>query len=111
EVAQTFQEGARSVGSEIILSGDESLTAHFDPVRIEKVLANLIDNALKFGNGKPITIDVREKHGAALIVVRDSGIGIPEIEQGLVFARYRRAGTAQGFGGLGLGLHVVQQIV
>jgi signal transduction histidine kinase len=111
EVAYSFLETARTLGTNIEVSGDTSLVAYFDPLRIEQVLSNLIDNALKFGEKKPVLIDLQKKGHVAVIVVKDGGIGIPEAERDHVFSPYRRGETAQGIGGLGLGLHVVRQIV
>jgi signal transduction histidine kinase len=111
EVTHTLAETARGSGSELVLSASEPLVGHFDPIRIEQVLTNLIDNALKFGGGKPVEIDVRRNGRSAIITVKDRGIGIPEQDQDRVFARYERASSAQDFGGLGLGLHVVREIV
>ena len=84
---------------------------YVDPTRIEQVLGNLIDNAVKFGMGNPIEVELRARSGEAVISVRDHGPGIPLEEQGKIFERYLRGSAAAGVGGLGLGLHVVRQII
>jgi signal transduction histidine kinase len=111
EVASTFAETARTMGTQVVVSGDQSLMANFDPIRVEQVLSNLIDNALKFGQGRPVAINVHRNEQRAVMTVKDDGIGIPEADHDKVFAPYRRAETAHGYGGMGLGLHVVQEIV
>jgi signal transduction histidine kinase len=111
EVANAFTETARSRGSKLVLSGDARLVTSCDPIRIEQVLTNLIDNALKFGEGRPVEIDAHKSGPSAVITVKDSGVGIPELEQKEVFARYGRASSARGVGGLGLGLYLVCEIV
>ena len=78
---------------------------------MEQVLGNLIDNAVKFGMGSPIEVDLQARNDAAVISVRDHGPGIALEEQEELFRRYRRGSTAAGLGGLGLGLHVVREIV
>ena len=78
---------------------------------MEQVLGNLIDNAVKFGMGSPIEVELHAHDGTATLSVRDHGPGIPLEEQGELFRRYRRGSTAAGLGGLGLGLHVVREIV
>jgi signal transduction histidine kinase len=82
-----------------------------DGTRMEQVVGNLIDNAVKFGIGSPIEVALHARDGTAVLSVRDHGPGIPLEEQGELFQRYRRGGAAAGLGGLGLGLHLVREIV
>jgi two-component system, LuxR family, sensor kinase FixL len=83
----------------------------FDRMRIEQVLTNLLVNAAKFGEGKPITVRVDANPIHARITVVDRGIGIPREEQERVFHRFERAVPSEHFGGLGLGLYIAHQIV
>ncbi len=83
----------------------------FDRSRIEQVITNLIANAAKFGQGKPITLHVAPDGERARLRVTDRGIGIPAEDQARVFERFERAVTSQHFGGLGLGLYIARQIV
>ena len=66
---------------------------------------------MKFGIGSPIEVELHAQDGIAILSVRDHGPGIPLEEQGELFRRYRRGSAAAGLGGLGLGLHVVREIV
>jgi signal transduction histidine kinase len=80
-------------------------------MRMEQVFTNLLVNAAKFGDGKPVTLRVRPVGELARIEVTDEGIGIAPEHQARVFERFERAAPAQSFGGLGLGLYIVRQIV
>jgi signal transduction histidine kinase len=111
DVAHAFEGTIEASGSSLVLSGDSQVPGWFDATRVQQVIGNLIENAVKFGNGKPIEIDVRTAGERALITVRDHGVGIASDEQPGIFDRYERGREAQGTGGLGLGLHVVREIV
>ena len=86
--------------------------ADFDQHRIERVLQNLIGNAIKYSpDGGDIDIDMRVDGSAAVITVRDRGIGIPEAEQQRVFERGYRTHEAGRIPGTGLGLFISAEIV
>jgi signal transduction histidine kinase len=111
DLTLAFASAAAAAGSTLISHADGAVVGYVDPTRIEQVLGNLIDNAVKFGMGSPIEVDLQARNDAAVISVRDHGPGIALEEQQEIFRRYRRGSTAAGLGGLGLGLHVVREIV
>ncbi len=107
-VAHLRDELARS-GS--LLRVDLSPTpGRWDRARVEQVIANLLVNAAKFGEGRPIALEVSVEGRRGRIRVSDRGIGISPERQARVFERFERAVPAHHFGGLGLGLYVVRQI-
>ncbi len=76
------------------------------------MITNLLANAAKFGQGKPVTLHVAPDEGRLVrLRVVDRGIGIPPEDQARVFERFERAVPSQYFGGLGLGLYIARQIV
>jgi PAS domain S-box-containing protein len=93
-----------------------SLVVEIDRVRIEQVLANLLGNAVKYSpQGGPIEVVLREQGEprAALLSVRDRGIGIPAREQARLFGRFVRAENARAteIAGTGLGLYLSRELV
>jgi signal transduction histidine kinase len=111
DLTLVFSSAAAAAGSTLVASVDENVIGNVDATRMEQVLGNLIDNAVKFGIGNPIEVELRAHDGSAILSVRDHGPGISLEEQGELFRRYRRGSAAAGLGGLGLGLHVVREIV
>lgn len=93
---------------------DPELHATVDPVRFEQVLANLLDNALKFSD-PPRTVTVRlwQADGEARVSVADEGIGIPPGDLPHVFERFRRGGNVDDrrYAGMGLGLYICHSIM
>lgn len=85
-----------------------------DALRLEQVLQNLIQNAVKYDlNGGTITVRVAEQDGSACVGVTDQGIGIPDHALPKLFSRFYRAPNVnpQQISGMGLGLYVVKEIV
>jgi two-component system, OmpR family, sensor histidine kinase MtrB len=96
-------------GSELQLNMPEDpVVAEIDSRRVERVLRNLLGNALEHGEGKPIEIVVAGDDEAVAISVRDHGVGLRAEEVGLVFNRFWRAdpSRARRTGGTGLGLAI-----
>ena len=81
-----------------------------DPARIEQVLTNLVENALKHGAGGQVVIAVKEEFDALLVQVSDSGAGISAEEQARIFGMFQR-GSDTKVRGSGLGLFIAQAIV
>lgn len=83
----------------------------WDSFRLEQVVVNLLTNALKYGRGKPISISVSGDTKVATFIIRDHGVGIAKEDQEKIFKRFERLSRTKNFGGLGLGLYIVRQIV
>ncbi|MGZ3676728.1 MAG: sensor histidine kinase, partial [Ktedonobacterales bacterium] len=97
----------------IVLTADPDLIADVDPIGIEQVLSNLIDNAIKYSpDGGQIDVEVcRLDDNLARLSVRDRGIGIAPEKREAIFKRFYQAHAEDHRSGLGLGLYIARQIV
>jgi PAS domain S-box-containing protein len=102
---------ARASGSSISVSSEGPVEGYYDSIRIEQVISNLISNAIKYGEGKPIEVTIRSDTQAVILTVRDHGIGISKEDQDRIFERFERAVSSRNFGGLGLGLYISKEII
>jgi signal transduction histidine kinase len=98
-------------GVSVQLRAPETLVGRWDPLRVEQVVTNLLSNALKYGDGKPVDIDISLDGDCARIAVTDRGIGIPSDMVQRLFARFERLTPDHRRGGFGLGLWISRQIV
>jgi signal transduction histidine kinase len=96
--------------SEVVVEGS-TIVGVWDRLRIESVVANLVSNAVKFGEGKPITVAVSSDGLVARLAVTDQGIGLSPEQQRRIFEKFERAVSERQYGGFGLGLWIVRQIV
>jgi signal transduction histidine kinase len=96
----------------VFLDASSPVVAAIDELRIERVICNLLHNALKYSpasSGVVVRLDVRDD--SLRISVADAGPGLTEGEKQLVFERFRRTSTAMSHEGHGLGLYISKQIV
>ena len=107
-VVDQLQPLARKMNSSIDVVCDQSEIADVDPRRVERILRNLLTNALEHGEGKPVTVTVTGDSAVVAIGVRDRGVGLRAGEESLVFNRFWRADPARArrIGGSGLGLAI-----
>ena len=104
---------ARSDRHTISFTAPASLQAEVDPLRLEQVLANLLDNAIKYSpDGSPIEVVLCQHEPAAVeLSVRDRGLGIAPEQREQIFERFYQAHANSHRSGLGLGLYISRQIV
>lgn len=111
EVIESFSEHSRRAGSPISMTAAENVVGQWDRARLDQVFTNLVSNALKYGAGKPVEIELACVDGKARALVRDHGIGISAGDLQRIFGRFERAVSERNYGGLGLGLWISHQIV
>jgi PAS domain S-box-containing protein len=111
EIVDRFVENAQRSGSTMQLISTSPVHGSWDRSRLDQVLTNLVDNAIKYGQGKPVTIQIEGGDGRARIAVRDQGLGIAADAQERIFGRFERAVSSRHYGGLGLGLWISRQLV
>jgi PAS domain S-box-containing protein len=110
DVAERFREQAARDGVPVGLEAPTPVMGRWDRLRLEQVLTNLLANALKFGDGKPIGVRVHGDPQSAMLTVADRGIGISPEDIGRIFHQFERVMGHRTFGGLGMGLYIARQI-
>jgi PAS domain S-box-containing protein len=105
-------EELRAGGYAVAVRTEPGTVGTWDPQRIEQVVANLVGNAIRYGQGKPLDVVVSREAAAATLLVRDRGPGVDPRDHERIFGAFERATSAsEAAGGLGLGLYIVAQIV
>ena len=110
EVVQRFGDEAARVGSTLTLNAPAPVLTVADRQRLDQVLTNLVANALKYGDGSPVELQVDCNSGPT-VRVKDRGPGIPPEEHDRIFERFERGRLAETQSGMGLGLSMVREIV
>jgi PAS domain S-box-containing protein len=114
DTAERWRPDAAQAGCELTVKVEDTskqLVVHWDRLRLEQVLSNLISNAIKYGQGKPIDVTVARRDGGARLQVSDRGMGVSPLDQMRIFERFERAAASRNYGGLGLGLWITKQLV
>ena len=108
-----FSEAARRAGLMLTLEPGESVPVRAESARLEQVLANLLDNAIKYTEVGSVTVRLGTTGSRGWCEVSDTGPGIPADEQPRIFERFYRVDKARSRekGGTGLGLSIVKHIV
>jgi PAS domain S-box-containing protein len=94
-----------------VLVDDVPVSGTWDRSRIDQVVTNLLSNALKYGDGRPVEVGVRALDGFAVLTVKDQGLGIAPENQKRIFERFERMAEAKTYSGIGLGLWLSREIV
>ncbi len=103
----------KAIRIELVLTG-EAMYVNADMEKIQQVIYNLTDNAIKFShNGSVIQIETNEKNNKVHVSVKDSGIGIPKDDLKLVWDRFYKSDASRGKDkkGTGLGLSITKEII
>jgi signal transduction histidine kinase len=118
DVVSLLEESVRSVDNSInnqtiTIEAPETLLAEIDPIRLEQVIVNLLNNALKYSpRGSEVVVTLAwQESGCIELSVRDQGPGIPVAERDRIFERFYQVGQQSSPGGMGLGLYICREIV
>ena len=115
-----FAQKAKEKNLQLTFADDPNIPASImgDPTRLTQILMNLVGNAIKFTQDGAITVSAKlvgrkESHVELEFSVKDTGIGIPPEKLDTIFERFTQAEkhTTRKFGGTGLGLNIVKQLV
>ncbi len=109
---ELYADLAEEKGITVEVACPEALTVMADRSRLRQVVANLLDNALKYpSRGGRVDLGARAEDGGVRIELRDTGVGIPPDELPRVWDRLYRGDRSRTERGLGLGLSLVKAIV
>jgi signal transduction histidine kinase len=109
--AARFERELAIARCELVLDAPRPVVGRWDAARLDQVITNLLSNAFKFGPGRPIEVSVSNAPEVARLIVADHGIGIAREAHARIFDRFERGVSAEHYGGLGLGLYIVKQIL
>ncbi len=114
QIAEGVTDRLRSVsekaGAPLRVHAVAAVMGRWDRSRLEQLLNELLINAMKFGPGQPIDVEVVALGDQAQLRVRDAGIGMARESVGRIFHRYERA-SSKDYGGIGLGLFIVRKVI
>lgn len=112
EAWSLYEDAAEDKGLEVKLEVEHPVEVEVEPVRMRQVLANLIDNAVKYTpSGGRLTLSLEGSADRAIVRVADEGPGIPYEERDRIWERLYRGDKSRGQRGLGLGLSLVRAMV
>lgn len=113
-LASVFRSAIEKAGMQLdILQGKIEDEVYVDIDMWEKIILNLISNAIKYSERGNITIDIRQENGHAHVAISDNGIGIDEDQLQKIFERFHRIESTGGrsIEGTGIGLAMVKELV
>ena len=111
EVWARFNEEATRLGCTLNINAPAPVVGRWDRSRLDQVITNLVSNAIKYGDCKPVDVNVDAVDDSAVITIRDRGMGIAPHDHERIFGRFERAASSRHYGGIGLGLWIVKQII
>ncbi len=111
DVAERLSEEASNAACELRPTLSSGIVGQWDRFRLDEALSNVLSNAIKYGAGHPIDIQLQARDEKAVLVVEDRGIGIAPDDLCRIFGRFERTIASKNYGGLGLGLYITRQII
>jgi PAS domain S-box-containing protein len=116
EVVSSAKQSHALAGHEFVLDlPPEPLAVAADPEKLRQIVTDLVDNAVKYSpEGGTVRVAARRRDDTVEVSVDDEGIGIPEVEQSRIFAKFYRAesgGRDLASGGTGLGLFIAKELL
>jgi signal transduction histidine kinase len=109
EVVTSSAPLAEQARCDLRLDADDSVVGDCDPQALERIVENLLSNALRYGAGAPIEVRLHQSGGTAELEVADHGIGIADAEQEIIFERFHRVAGANA-PGFGVGLWITREL-
>lgn len=111
EAVDTYAVEAAFHHTDMQLTAPEPLRGRWDRLSIEQIAGNLISNAIKYGDGKPVHISLAREGARVRLEVKDQGIGISAEDQARIFGRFEQVVTARSRTGFGVGLWLARALI
>lgn len=111
QVLDRFEHELRLAGCALAFEIFSRPVCRADRFRMDQVITNLMSNAIKYGRGTPIQVEVDQEGAVARLLVKDQGIGIAKENQQRIFERFERATVGGSYAGMGLGLYISKRLI
>ncbi|MFP5384914.1 MAG: PAS domain S-box protein [Bacteriovoracia bacterium] len=111
DVIERFRAQMEASGCDLSLILADPVYINADIYRLEQVVVNLLTNAMKYGAGRPVRIEVVTSSRKLTLKIHDNGPGISPVDLERIFLRFERAVHGREISGLGLGLYISRKIV
>lgn len=111
DIVERLQPQFNEYKNKVTVEKEANVVGKWDKFRLEQVLTNLLTNAARYGDSKPIEVKVTHVNSQAKILVKDHGRGIAKEDQERIFRRFERASSGDDIRGLGLGLFIAREIL
>jgi signal transduction histidine kinase len=111
EIGENYRPHLQTYGCKLSVTIEEGLMVEGDRSRLEQVVSNVLTNAAKYGEERPVEMKLLRKENNLLLTVKDRGMGIPSDKLHKIFDRFERAVSSTNISGLGLGLFITKEIV
>jgi signal transduction histidine kinase len=111
DVTESYAPLLSGAGCTVQVDCSAGIVGHWDRFRIEQVLTNLLSNAARYSGRGRVHVQLGYAGEGIELRVSDEGPGVPAEDRERIFQPFERAGANSGTAGLGLGLHIVRQIV
>lgn len=111
KINKFYSEKFELTGTDLLIENYTDCLISCDPRRLEEVLQNIMENAVKYGDGKFIKIEISDEEDCKLIAVSNSGNTLSETEISHIFDSFWRGSNAQNVSGNGLGLYICRRFM
>ncbi|MBR1750681.1 MAG: HAMP domain-containing histidine kinase [Ruminococcus sp.] len=110
-IQEYYSDKLSLTGTEFIVEDYSDCMLSADPERLIEAIQNIFENAIKYGDGKRISVSVREEENCRLITVENTGCTLPESEIDDIFLSFRRGPNVGNKPGSGLGLYICRRLM
>lgn len=111
EVCEELEPEVTAAKIALAIDAPAPVIGKWDRLRVEQIVMNLVSNAIRYGAGRPVEVEVRaDSADVARIAVADHGVGIAEQDRERIFDRFERAASRRSGAGFGVGLWLVKEL-